>query len=221
MMMNLQDANSPIMEQLIYFHDSSMIILTMIILTVLYMFMFMMNNQLNNRLLLNGQSLEIIWTLTPALFLIIIALPSLKILYLMDELNTPSLTLKIIGRQWYWSYEYSDFKKIEYDSFMSSNIPRLLNVDSHVILPTKSTIRFIVTSSDVIHSWTIPSSAMKIDAVPGRLNQLQNWFNRPSIQYGQCSEICGTNHSFMPIVLESIPLPNFMKWLSNSSLGVR
>nr|UPL65366.1 cytochrome c oxidase subunit II [Nithecus jacobaeae] len=217
---NLQDASSPMMEQLMFFHDHTVMILLMITITVMYIMISMTSNKLINRFLLEEQTIEFIWTLMPAIILMFIALPSLHILYLIDEMNNPSMTLKIIGHQWYWSYEYSDFKNIEFDSYMKStnelnnNEFRLLEVDNRVILPFNKQIRILVTAADVLHSWAMPSLGIKIDATPGRLNQGSIKINRPGIMFGQCSEICGVNHSFMPIVIESIPMKNFLKWIN-------
>nr|AJF94298.1 cytochrome c oxidase subunit II [Corizus sp. 'albomarginatus'] len=217
---SLQDANSPLMEQLIFFHDHTLMILLMITILVAYTMMSLMNNSLINRYLLEGQTIEFIWTLMPALTLIFIALPSLHLLYLIDEINNPLLTLKTIGHQWYWSYEYSDFNNVEFDSYMKpsndlmDNEFRLLDVDNRVILPMNTQIRVLVTAADVLHSWAMPALGIKIDATPGRLNQGCFKISRPGLLYGQCSEICGANHSFMPIVIESVPTTNFIKWLN-------
>nr|AFI23463.1 cytochrome c oxidase subunit II [Hypselosoma matsumurae] len=214
---NMQDANSPIMEQMMFFNDYSMMILTMITIMVLYMMMSMTMNKFTNRYLLESQKTEMIWTIMPTFILIFIAMPSLKILYLMEEINNPIITIKAIGHQWYWSYEYSDFKKIEFDSYMMPNSEshqlRLLDVDNRIIIPMNTQIRMLITASDVLHSWTIPSLGVKVDATPGRLNQTSLSTYRPEIMFGQCSEICGANHSFMPISMESINMNDFIKWL--------
>nr|CAJ57650.1 cytochrome oxidase subunit II [Drosophila tristis] len=183
--LGLQDSASPLMEQLIFFHDHA--------------FMLFFNSYVN-RFLLHGQ----------------------RLLYLLDEINEPSITLKSIGHQWYWSYEYSDFNSIEFDSYMiptnelSTDGFRLLDVDNRIVLPMNSQIRILVTAADVIHSWTVPALGVKVDGTPGRLNQTNFFINRPGLFYGQCSEICGANHSFMPIVIESVPVNYFIKWISNS-----
>nr|YP_010507424.1 cytochrome c oxidase subunit II [Distenia punctulatoides]UXG19104.1 cytochrome c oxidase subunit II [Distenia punctulatoides] len=216
----LQDSASPLMEQLSFFHDHTLMILTIITVLVGQLMVSLFFNKLSYRLLLEGQLIEIIWTILPAVTLIFIALPSLRLVYILDEVSSPALTIKTIGHQWYWSYEYSDFKQIEFDSYM---IPtkeltnynfRLLDVDNRVVIPVKSQIRMLVTAADVIHSWTIPALGVKIDATPGRLNQISFSVYRPSLLYGQCSEICGANHSFMPIVIESITSNYFIKWIS-------
>nr|YP_010177772.1 cytochrome c oxidase subunit II [Ripeacma umbellata]QST15502.1 cytochrome c oxidase subunit II [Ripeacma umbellata] len=221
--LNLQNSASPLMEQIIFFHDHTLVILLMITILVGYIMFNLFFNKYINRFLLEGQMIELIWTILPAITLIFIALPSLRLLYLLDELNNPLITLKSIGHQWYWSYEYSDFHNIEFDSYMipsndlSPNNFRLLDVDNRIILPMNNQIRIMVTATDVIHSWTIPSLGVKVDANPGRLNQTSFYINRPGIFFGQCSEICGANHSFMPIVIESISIKNFINWINNYS----
>nr|WES82246.1 cytochrome c oxidase subunit II [Archotermopsis wroughtoni] len=220
--MSLQDSASPIMEQLIFFHDHTLMIILMILTMVLYLMATMTMNSNVNRYMLEGQIIELVWTVAPALILVLITTPSLRLLYLMDEIHNPSLTIKTIGHQWYWSYEYSDFKKVEFDSYMtpqeeSVGMFRLLETDNHVILPMNSFIRIIVTAADVLHSWTIPSLGIKADATPGRLNQSSFMMNRPGLLYGQCSEICGANHSFMPIVIESVSANKFISWIKNLS----
>nr|AYE40357.1 cytochrome c oxidase subunit 2 [Daphnia magna] len=216
-----QNSASPLMEQLIFFHDHALLILILITTLVGYFMISLVTNKFVNRYLLDGQMIEIIWTVLPAVILIILALPSLRLLYLIDETTEPSLTLKTVGHQWYWSYEYSDFNDIEFDSYMTptNNLQpqefRLLEVDNRVILPYLTQIRLLVTAADVIHSWTIPSLGIKADAVPGRLNQLNVFFNRPGVFYGQCSEICGANHSFMPISVEAITPTDFLIWIKS------
>nr|YP_010620930.1 cytochrome c oxidase subunit II [Bundoksia longissima]WAX39261.1 cytochrome c oxidase subunit II [Bundoksia longissima] len=221
--MNLQDSASPTMEQLIYFHDHTLMITIMILMVVSYMMITMTFNKYINRFLLEGQMIELAWTIAPAVILIFIAMPSLQLLYLMDEINMPMMTLKTIGHQWYWTYEYSDFMKIEFDSYMipqnemNMNMFRLLDVDNRASLPMNTFIRIVVTAADVLHSWTVPSLGVKADATPGRLNQISFLINRPGILYGQCSEICGANHSFMPIVIESISTKMFINWILKMS----
>lgn len=216
--LGFQDAASPLMEELIFFHDHAITILVIIIRLVGYAAVSLMLNKYTCRSLVEGQQIETIWTIIPAFILIFLALPSLRLLYLLDEVGDCNLTLKSIGHQWYWSYEYSDFLNIEFDSYI---IPtrdlergdyRLLEVDHRVVLPINTDIRVLVTSADVIHSWTVPSLGVKADSVPGRLNQLSFFIKYPGVFYGQCSEICGANHSFMPIVVEAVPLENFINW---------
>nr|AOY39748.1 cytochrome c oxidase subunit 2 [Hylastes opacus] len=219
--MLLQDSASPLMEQLMFFHDHTILILTIITILVSQMLVSMMLNKFTHRLLLEGQLIETIWTILPALILILIALPSLRLLYILDEIYNPLLTVKSIGHQWYWSYEYSDYNNLEFDSYMIPSTDlnsyqfRLLDVNNRLAIPFNTQIRLLTTSMDVIHSWTIPSLGVKIDSTPGRLNQTNFNINRTGIFFGQCSEICGANHSFMPIVIESISSKMFIKWMNS------
>jgi cytochrome c oxidase subunit 2 len=217
--LNLQDRASPLIEQLIFFHDHTLLILVIVTVIVAYIITILFFNNYINRFLLHGQIIEIIWTILPAIILIFIALPSIRILYLLDEVNNPSITLKAIGHQWYWKYEYSDFNNIEFDSYIIRTNElndynfRLLEVDNRVVLPINSQIRIIVTAADVIHSWTVPALGVKIDGTPGRLNQSNFYINRPGLYFGQCSEICGANHRFIPIIIERISTEYFIKWI--------
>ncbi len=214
---------SPLIEQLIFFHDHAILVLILITTLVGYFIVSLLTNTLVNRFLLDGQIIEIIWTVLPAIILIILALPSLRLLYLIDETTEPRITLKTVGHQWYWRYEYSDFNEIEFDSYIvpsneleQGNI-RLLEVDNRVVLPFMTQIRILVRAADVLHSWTIPRLGVKADAVPGRLNQLNILFNRPGLFYGQCSEICGANHRFMPIRIEAVNPKDFLFWIKRYS----
>nr|YP_009421112.1 cytochrome c oxidase subunit II [Lates niloticus]ASR74940.1 cytochrome c oxidase subunit II [Lates niloticus] len=218
--MGFQDAASPLMEELLHFHDHALMIVFLISTFVLYIITAMITAKFTDKLILDSQEIEIIWTVLPAVILIMIALPSLRILYLMDEINDPHLTIKAMGHQWYWSYEYTDYDDLGFDSYM---IPtqdlapgqfRLLEADHRMVIPVESPVRVLISAEDVLHSWAVPSLGMKVDAVPGRLNQTTFMVNRPGIFYGQCSEICGANHSFMPIVIEAIPLMHFENWTS-------
>uniref|UniRef100_A0A1S5VQM0 Cytochrome c oxidase subunit 2 n=3 Tax=Pericapritermes group TaxID=1934616 RepID=A0A1S5VQM0_9NEOP len=221
--LTLQDSASPVMEQLIYFHDHALMIMLMIITAVFYTLISIIQNKQTSRFMLEGQMIETVWTIAPAIILVFIAIPSLRLLYLMDEIHNPVMTLKAVGHQWYWSYEYSDFMKLEFDSYMIQQEDqqldtfRLLDTDNRIVLPMNSPIRLIVTAADVLHSWTVPSLGVKTDATPGRLNQISFSINRPGLLYGQCSEICGANHSFMPIVIESVSTNQFINWVSKMS----
>lgn len=219
--LGFQDATSPIMEELLHFHDHALIIVFLISSLVLYLISVMLTTSLTHTSTIDAQEVETIWTILPAIILIIIALPSLRILYIMDEINNPYLTVKTMGHQWYWSYEYTDYEDLTFDSYI---IPtqdlkpgelRLLEVDNRVVLPIELTIRMLISSEDVLHSWAVPSLGLKTDAIPGRLNQTTLLSTRPGLYYGQCSEICGSNHSFIPIVLELVPLKYFEKWSSS------
>nr|YP_009709974.1 cytochrome c oxidase subunit II [Bombus terrestris lusitanicus]YP_009709987.1 cytochrome c oxidase subunit II [Bombus terrestris terrestris]QFV14234.1 cytochrome c oxidase subunit 2 [Bombus terrestris lusitanicus]QFV14247.1 cytochrome c oxidase subunit 2 [Bombus terrestris terrestris] len=217
-----QDSNSFYSDNLISFHNLTMMMMMMIItLTMFFIMDFSMNNFLNLNLLKN-HTIEIIWTLTPMIILMIICFPSLKILYYIDEIMNPYFSIKSIGHQWYWSYEYPEFNNYEFDSYMlnyeSMNQFRLLETDNRLIIPFKISMRMVVSSSDVIHSWTIPSLGIKVDAIPGRINQLNLFCIRPGIYFGQCSEICGMNHSFMPIMLESTSYEMFLNWIKKKMM---
>nr|YP_010703625.1 cytochrome c oxidase subunit II [Sphingonotus mongolicus]WCO86759.1 cytochrome c oxidase subunit II [Sphingonotus mongolicus] len=219
--LSLQDSASPLMEQLSFFHDHTMIILLLITAIVGYSLSYMLMMNYTNRNMLHGHMIETIWTALPAVTLIFIALPSLRLLYLLDDSSNALITIKTIGRQWYWSYEYSDFINVEFDTYMTPEKEleiddfRLLEVDNRTVLPLNTEVRVLTSASDVLHSWAVPALGIKIDATPGRLNQGTFLINRPGLFFGQCSEICGANHSFMPIVIESTSVKLFIKWLSN------
>nr|WNH21572.1 cytochrome c oxidase subunit II [Malacoctenus triangulatus] len=218
--LGLQDAASPVMEELLHFHDHALMIVFLISTLVLYIIVAMVSTKLTNKYILDSQEIEIIWTVLPAMILILIALPSLRILYLMDEVNDPHLTIKAMGHQWYWSYEYTDYEDLGFDSYMVPTQDlapgqfRLLEADHRMVIPVESPIRVLVSAEDVLHSWAVPSLGIKMDAVPGRLNQVAFIASRSGVFYGQCSEICGANHSFMPIVVEAVPLAHFENWSS-------
>ena len=219
--LGLQDATSPIIEELLSFHDHALMIVFLISTLVLYIISLILTTSLTHTSTIDAQEVETIWTILPAIILILIALPSLRILYIIDEINNPSVTIKTMGHQWYWSYEYTDYEDLTFDSYiiptheLSPGQLRLLEVDNRVILPAELTIRILISSEDVLHSWAIPSLGLKTDAIPGRLNQTTLLCTRPGLYYGQCSEICGSNHSFIPIVLEIVPLKFFEKWSSS------
>jgi len=209
---SFQDTTSLSMEQILFFHDHAIIILTAITVLTLYVLTSLLLIKNFNKFMAEGQEIETIWTILPAFILIFIALPSLKILYLIEDTKTPNLTIKITGHQWYWSYEYTSLNLLETENFMSpSNILRLLKTRDTLILPLKTPIRGLVTSLDVIHSWTVPALGVKVDALPGRLNQIFIFSKRLGIFTGQCSEICGTNHSFIPILVKFLSTKKFIK----------
>nr|YP_009110520.1 cytochrome c oxidase subunit II [Lepidodactylus lugubris]BAP90299.1 cytochrome oxidase subunit 2 [Lepidodactylus lugubris] len=216
--LGFQDAASPIMEELLHLHDHAMMVVFIISTFVLYIITLMITTPLTHTSTMDAQAVETIWTILPAVILILIALPSLRILYLMDEVSDPHLTIKALGHQWYWSYEYTDYEDLMFDSYMVPTqdlilgTPRLLEVDHHMVVPTDSPIRMLISAEDVLHSWAVPAIGIKTDAIPGRLNQTTFTPSRPGLFFGQCSEICGSNHSFMPIVVESSTLNNFETW---------
>ncbi len=235
-----QDAATQVMDNIIDLHHDIMFFLIAISIFVFYMLMSIVYNFRETNLktdrtvsLQHHTWLEVIWTLVPAVILAFIALPSYILIYNLDELIDPKITMKVIGHQWYWSYEYSDFTKqtladdgLAFDSYMIPNddlivdMPgafRLLEVDNRVVLPVHTSVRLLITSGDVIHSWAVPSLGVKLDAVPGRLNQIGININRVSVFYGQCSEICGVNHSFMPIAVESCRIDHYLEWLQGAT----
>lgn len=192
----------------------------------LYYFSFDTNRLTDeSRFVVHGTLIEVIWTVIPSLILVVVALPSFALLYSIDEIIDPSITIKVIGHQWYWSYEYSDFQNqlgtINFDSYMVAEEDlnlgdlRLLEVDNRVVLPVNSHTRILVTAADVLHSWAIPSLGVKIDACIGRLNETSLFILREGIFFGQCSEICGVGHANMPIVIESVKLNDYISWLSD------
>lgn len=227
-----QDSATPQMEGLIELHDIIMYYLVIILFGVGWILFSIIYNYVSTRspishkYLNHGTLIELIWTITPAIILILIAFPSFKLLYLMDEINDPSMTIIAEGHQWYWSYQYPDFldsndEFIEFDSYIipDSDLEpgslRLLEVDNRVILPELTHIRILITSGDVIHSFACPSLGIKCDAYPGRLNEISIFINREGVYYGQCSEICGILHSSMPIAIEAISCSKFVNWLYN------
>lgn len=208
-----QNSSSPVIEQIIFFHDHRILVIVIILVLVGYILLSSYWNKSYNLKMIEGQELESVWTILPGVFLIIIALPSIRLLYLIEEYDFPELTIRVLGYQWYWSYEYRDIGFSSFDSYIlkGDELFRLLNVDRCLIIPLKRDIRMIVSRTDVIHSWTIPSLGVKVDAIPGRLNQLSYIFNRVGMFVGQCSEICGANHRFIPIIIRVLPRLNFLR----------
>jgi len=210
--LSFQDRTSPSMEQLLYFHDHSIIILILVTILTLYLMISFALGKVFNKYLIEGQEIESIWTVIPGVFLLFIALPSLKTLYLIEDTKTPSVTIKVNGHQWYWEYEYTSLKQTQIEEFIeSSKRYRLLKTRRIVYIPIIATTRALISSMDVIHSWAIPSMGVKVDALPGRLNQTFVSSKRLGLYSGQCSEICGINHSFIPILLQSLSPQEFIK----------
>jgi cytochrome c oxidase subunit 2 len=224
--LGLQDPATPSMEGIIFFNSFLTLILIIIGIFVCWMLFkvltfFVLNKNIQK--FTHSSLLEIIWTLVPAFILLIIAIPSFSLLYSLDETINPSITLKVIGHQWYWSYEYSDAtleeEGLNFDSYMLAQNDltlgafRLLEVDNRIILPINTHVRILVTSADVLHSWAVPSLGLKIDACPGRLSQSSLFIQREGTFYGQCSEICGINHGFMPIVVKAVQVESYINWL--------
>jgi cytochrome c oxidase subunit 2 len=229
-----QDGASPTQEGITELHDTIFFYLVVICFGVLWILSSVIVNfrssgsseKMVYKYANHGTLIELIWTITPAFVLIAIAFPSFKLLYLMDEVISPSMTIKAAGHQWYWSYEYSDFitdegESLEFDSYMVPETDledgqlRLLDVDNRVVVPIDTHIRFIVTGQDVIHDFAVPSLGLKIDGIPGRLNQTSVLIAREGVFYGQCSEICGVYHGFMPIAIEAVSSEKFLTWVND------
>ena len=228
--MYFQDSATPQMEGLLELHDNILFYLVIILFAVGWVLMSLIQgdtnsiSRLSHKSLSHGTLVELIWTITPGLILMLIAFPSFKLLYLMDEVSDPLMVILAEGHQWYWSYQYPDFLNsedefIEFDSYLvpeadlEDGALRMLEVDNRVIIPEMTHVRFIVTAADVIHSYACPSLGIKCDAYPGRLNQVSVIINRQGTFYGQCSEICGILHSSMPIVIESVSIEKFVSWI--------
>jgi cytochrome c oxidase subunit 2 len=223
-----QDPATPIMEGIINLHHDLVVLQIVIGVMVTWMLvrccmLFQDNPKPTNTT--HGETIEIVWTIIPSIILMFLGIPSFTLLYAMEEVVDPAVTLKVIGRQWYWTYEYSDYAtdsadSIQFDSYMVPTDElepgglRLLEVDNAVVLPVKTHVRVLVTSSDVIHCWSMPSAGIKMDCVPGRLNQVSLFLNREGTFYGQCSELCGVNHGFMPIVVKGVSQDTYLEWVS-------
>ncbi|WPK27798.1 cytochrome c oxidase subunit 2 (mitochondrion) [Australozyma saopauloensis] len=230
--MRLQDAASPNQEGIHELYDHIMFYLALVLGLVSYMTIVIVKdftkNKFAHKQLRHGQTLEIIWTMFPALILLLMSFPSFILLYLSDEVLTPALTVKIVGLQWYWKYEYSDFvnktgETLEYESYimpddmLEEGNTRLLDTDTSIVLPVDTHVRFIVTANDVMHSFAVPSLGIKIDATPGRLNQVSTLMERTGVFYGQCSELCGVNHALMPMKMQCVTMEDFLTYLSELS----
>jgi len=210
--LSFQDRSSPTIEQLTFFHDHAIVILILITIITIYLLSSFALSRSFHKFIREGQEIETIWTILPAILLIFIALPSLKVLYLIEDTKSPSLTLKVNGHQWFWSYEYSSFRQEEVDSFIEeSKIIRLLKTRSYLTIPSLTSVRVLISSTDVIHAWALPSIGVKVDALPGRINQTFISSKRTGLFTGQCSEICGINHSFIPILIKVTSPSNFIE----------
>lgn len=218
-----QDGASPPMEEVEHLHNKIMRTLSSIVGLVFWMIWKSLVRKAYYKLLTVGALVEIIWTTIPAVVLVFIALPSLRLLYKMDEGIDSALTIKVVGHQWYWSYEYSDYflETLEFDSYMTPTAElkigrlRLLEVDNILVIPFNTNVRALITSGDVLHSFTVPALSVKTDAIPGRLNQIHFRIKRAGVFHGQCSEICGANHSFMPILVQAVSIYNYLTWISS------
>ncbi|MDG1021302.1 MAG: cytochrome c oxidase subunit II [Emcibacteraceae bacterium] len=216
---------TPIMSETVAFHDFLMWIISAITIfvTLVMIYIFVKFNAKSNPVAsktTHNSFLEIVWTAVPVLILVVIAIPSFRLLYNQDVIPEADVTIKAIGNQWYWSYEYLDHEEIMFDSIMlddseaaAAGHPRLLGTDTRVVVPVNKVVRVQVTANDVIHSWTIPAFGSKVDAVPGKLNE--TWFKatKEGLYHGQCSELCGIRHGFMPIMVEVVSEAEYAEWL--------
>lgn len=231
---SIQDPATPALEGMLEFHHYLMFCMIQIGICVVWflakVFIFEQDKNLFSQKFTHASTLEILWTILPAFILLLIAVPSFSLLYSLDELNDPAMTLKVVGHQWYWSYEYSDsfYTKDAYFSggfsFDSYMVPtpdltfgsfRLIEVDNRVVLPVATHIRVLITSADVLHSWAVPSFGIKLDACPGRISETSLFVKRTGVFYGQCSEICGVNHGFMPIVVQVVSEQRYFAWYAS------
>nr|UZZ44474.1 cytochrome c oxidase subunit 2 [Vignadula atrata] len=218
-MKSFQDSYSSIGDKLTLFHEGVMCLVVFVLSLVLYGVFWVLLHGSSYRYLREAQVVETAWTVIPSLCLVGVAIPSMHLLYLMDDIGSPKFMFKAIGHQWYWSYEFTGktFESVAgFDSYMedpSFNTGyRLLDVDQRMVAPSNVGIRCLVSSADVIHSFSLPGCLMKVDAIPGRVNEIPLMVNIPGVLYGQCSEICGANHSFMPIVVEFVPGDVYKSW---------
>lgn len=223
-----QEAASPVMRQLTAFHNGLLMpIITFIVLFVLALLVYILirfNAKANPTpsKTTHNTLLEVVWTIIPVLILLVIVVPSMKLLYYMDRVEDADMTIKVTGYQWYWGYEYPDNGDIAFLAYMIPEdelLPgqkRLLETDNRLVLPVDTNIRILVTAADVLHSWAVPALGIKMDAVPGRLNETWVRIEKEGVYYGQCSELCGTGHGFMPITIEAVSKKDFEKWLKRA-----
>lgn len=226
--MNLQEPATPLMEQIVNFHDLLLIVITLISLFVLALLVYVImkfNEKANPNpsRTTHNTTIEVLWTVIPVVILVVIAVPSFKLLYKSDVIPKVDMTIKATGHQWYWNYEYVDHGNFSFDANMIADEDlkegqlRLLETDNRVVIPSNSVVRIQVTAADVLHAWTIPAFGQKIDAVPGRLNEI--WIGpvkNEGVYYGQCSELCGIRHGFMPIAVEVVSKEKFDAWIEKA-----
>lgn len=222
-----QDRNSPIIEEFIIFHDFVLIIMLFVCMAVFLMFSTVLSEKIIDLTILEGETVEYVWTVVPTILLAYMAVPSIIILYTFDEFAVYSVTMKATGHQWYWQYESVTKKErkvlvpVEFNSYIipTDRLPkngfRLLDTDRPLVIPARIRTQLLVTSADVLHSWAVPAMGIKADAVPGRLNNLTLTPYVCGVFFGQCSEICGVNHRFIPIVLEVVKRKDFLQWVSS------
>ena len=219
---HLQASGSPVMDNIVWFHDFLsvlIIVITLFVLALLVVVVVKFNSKANPvpSRTTHNTLIEVVWTLVPVLILVGIAVPSFRLLFLELDVPKADLTIKATGKQWYWSYAYPDNGKFEFDSLMAQDKqPRLLGVDNELVVPVNKVIRVQVTGADVIHAFALPAFGVKIDAIPGRLNE--TWFKatKTGMFYGQCSELCGKDHAFMPIAIRVVSDQEFASWVETA-----
>lgn len=219
---HLQASGSPVMDNIVWFHDFLsvlIIVITLFVLALLVVVVVKFNSRANPvpSRTTHNTLIEVVWTLVPVLILVGIAVPSFRLLFLELDVPKADLTIKATGKQWYWSYAYPDNGKFEFDSLMAQDKqPRLLGVDNEMVVPVNKVIRVQVTGADVIHAFALPAFGVKIDAIPGRLNE--TWFKatKTGMFYGQCSELCGKDHAFMPIAIRVVNDQEFASWVETA-----
>jgi cytochrome c oxidase subunit II len=225
--LNFQPAASPVAERIEDLHDLLLFITVAISVFVLALLTYVCIRYRADRHPVPSRRthntvLEIAWTAIPVLILVVIAIPSFKLLYFMDRAVNPEMTLKAVGHQWYWSYEYPDNGDFTFDAYMIADEDlqegqlRLFDVDNRVVLPVETDVRLLTTATDVLHSWAVPALGVKLDAVPGKINETWLRINRPGIYYGQCSELCGAYHGFMPVMIEAVSKEEFDAWVQQA-----
>ena len=225
--LNFQPAASPVAERIEDLHDLLLFITVAISVFVLALLAYVCIRYRAERHPVPSRRthntvLEIAWTAIPVLILVVIAIPSFKLLYFMDRAVNPEMTLKAVGHQWYWSYEYPDNGDFTFDAYMIADEDlqegqlRLFDVDNRVVLPVETDVRLLTTATDVLHSWAVPALGVKRDAVPGKINETWLRINRPGIYYGQCSELCGAYHGFMPVMIEAVSKEEFDAWVQQA-----
>ncbi len=225
--MGMQAAASTSAARLHEFHDFLLWIITAIALFVLALLVYVIvryNKRSNPEpaQFSHNALIEVIWTVIPVLILVVITIPSIQLLYYTDRTENPEMTLKVTGYQWYWGYQYPDYEGVEFLSYMiqdadidpSLDQRRLLSTDTQIVLPVDTNIQILVTAADVLHSWTVPALGVKVDAIPGRLNESWVRITKPGRYFGQCSELCGKDHSFMPVEVRAVTKPEFEAWIA-------
>jgi len=225
--LGFEPAASPTMERITDFHNLLLIVITLITIFVLGLLLYVMyrfseKRNPNPTRTTHNTVVEVLWTVIPVVILVIIAIPSFKLLYYADRAEDAEMTIKAIGSQWYWSYEYPDDGNFTFDAIMVADEDlqegqnRLLDTDNYVVLPVNTKVRLLITASDVLHSFALPVMGVKLDAVPGRINETWVEITREGTFYGQCSEICGTGHSYMPIAVKAVSKEDYAAWVETA-----